>query len=113
MKKKGCLSIAGCLLVLSLVLTACGGGMEKKLVGPWYGDSGTTPSFILFDDGTCEIAGEYGTGKWAVVNDNQLKLTNFYGESQIATIVNIKDGCLTLGHGASTNIFYNEPGKSA
>lgn len=113
MKKKWCLLVVGCVLVLSFILTACGGGIEKQLVGSWYSGSKTTPSFVLFDDGTCEIAGEYGTGKWAVVNGDQLKLTNFYGESEIATIISVKGGCLTLGSGSATSIFYSEPGEGA
>lgn len=113
MRKKLYLMVVGCMLVLSLILTACGGGLEKKLMGSWYLESDSKPQFTLYDDGTCEIAGEYGTGHWAVVNDDQLKLTNFYGESAIATIISLKGGCLTLGNGSATRVFYNEPGKGA
>ena len=46
----------------------------------------------------------FSTGHWALVNDNQLKLTNIYGQvinifdgsSQPMTIVSLKNGCLTL-----------------
>ena len=48
--------------------------------------------------------GEYGTGHWALVNDNQLKLTNIYGQvlnifdgsSTPMTIVSLTKDCLTL-----------------
>lgn len=82
-------------------------GYKKQLVGSWYingttsitrdGDRG--PAFTLYSDGTCKIATEYGTGRWAVVNDNQLKLTNFYGESDTKTIKSLKNGCLIMEDG--------------
>ena len=85
-----------------------GGSYEDKLLGEWYADPEASsidePFFTLYSDGTCTIWGEYGTGHWALVNDNQLKLTNIYGQvinifdgsSQPMTIVSLKNGCLTL-----------------
>ena len=85
-----------------------GGSYEKQLPGEWYADPAASnfdePLFTLYTDGTCSIWGEYGTGHWALVNDNQLKLTNIYGQvinifdgsSQPMTIVSLKNGCLTL-----------------
>lgn len=99
-------------LALCLGLAACGGGsLEKQLIGSWYRNGQTTsnrdggkgPSFTLYSDGTCEIATEYGTGTWAVVNGNQLKLTNFYGETETATIESLENGRLTL----DTGVFWN------
>ena len=61
-----------------------GGSYEDKLPGEWYADPEASsidePLFTLYTDGTCTIWGEYGTGHWALVNDNQLKLTNIYGQ---------------------------------
>lgn len=109
MNKRKLSLLLSCILLLMLLLTACG-GMEKKLVGSWYGEGDSSPAFILYNDGTCEIQNEYGTGKWAVVNDNQLKLTNFYGESLVGTIVSVKGGCLTISAGDDfTAKFYNSP----
>ncbi len=84
-------------LVLALLMTGCSGKIkEKNLLGSWYRDGREDASFILYDDGTCEIDGEYGTGTWSIVNDNQLKLTNFYGETETATIDSVKNGSLIL-----------------
>lgn len=112
MNKQKLALLLSCTLLL-LILTACGGGMEKKLVGTWYREGKNVPAFELYDDGTCKIENEYGTGKWAVVNDNQLKLTNFYGESDVVTIVGVKGGCLTVSAGGSnTTEFYSSPKTS-
>lgn len=109
--KKRILSLA-LALVVCLGLSACGGNsLEKQLVGSWYRNGQTTstrdggegPNFTLYSDGTCKLAKEYGTGTWAVVNDNQLKLTNFYGETETATIESIQNGRLTL----DTGVFWN------
>lgn len=104
------------LIVLSLLLcTSCGKkSMEDQLVGSWYVNGKTSitrdgtrgPIFTLYDDGTCKIASEYGTGTWSVVNENQVKLTNFYGESQTATIASIEDGKFTLDDGT---VYLSEP----
>ena len=67
-------------IIFCLNLTACGNSKEKKLAGDWYTDADIL-QFSLYSDGTCEIRGEYGTGKWTVLDDGRLKLTNFYGES--------------------------------
>ena len=99
-------------MVMAVGLISCGSqSLEDQLVGPWYldgqpsrdRDGNNTPAFTLYDDGTCEIASEYGTGTWAVVNENQLKLTNFYGESHTATIESIDNGRLTLDQGVYWN----------
>ena len=84
------------LVLMLLALTACGGSVENQLVGTWSREGNTGTAFVLYSDGSCEIAGEYGTGKWAIVNDNQLKLTNYYGESETATIEKISDKEMTL-----------------
>lgn len=108
MRRKKCITALCYLCIVLLSLVGCGNkvvSLEEQLVGAWYKDGklvsdgwgGEGPSFTLYDDGTCEIAGEYGTGTWSIVNDNLLKLTNFYGESATALIISIEDGCLTLG----------------
>lgn len=85
-----------------------GGSYEDQLPGEWYADPEASnvdePLFTLYTDGTCTIWGEYGTGHWSLVNDNQLKLTTFYGQvlnifdgsDRPMTIVSLKNGCLTL-----------------
>ncbi len=81
--------------------------MKSQLIGSWYLNGETTydrdgkesPTFILYSNGTCMIASAYGTGTWELVNENRLKLTNFYGESETIAIESLKDGCLTLEGG--------------
>lgn len=95
-------------LLLSLG-TACGKGtnVEKKLEGSWYRDGHTSlnrdmrdgPEYIFYSDGTCQIASEYGECKWTIVNDGQLKLTNFYGEVNTVEIGELTDEKLTLYFG--------------
>lgn len=70
--------------------------IKEELVGSWYEEGSSTPTFTLYSDGTCKIDNEYGTGTWSVVNENLLKLTNYYGESNIAIIVSVEDGYLIL-----------------
>ena len=41
--------------------------------------------------------GDYGTGHWAIVNEDQLKLTDFYGETHIMRLVDVDESKLTLG----------------
>lgn len=86
-------------LMFFLLLEGCGNksaDFEKMLPGSWYAVGQNNPEFILYDDGTCEIRNEYGTGKWGVVNENQLKLTNFYGESRTLTILSVEQDCITF-----------------
>lgn len=45
----------------------------------------------------------------AVVNDNQFKLTNFYGESEIATIVKVDKKTFVVTDGSDEVYFYKEP----
>ena len=86
-------------LAIMCTMGACGGqstDFQKMLPGSWYEAGQNNPEFILYDDGTCEIRNEYGTGKWGVVNEDQLKLTNFYGESRTLTILSVESGCVTF-----------------
>lgn len=109
------LAIVFAMLFVAMVFSGCSGSSnyEKKLADSWYGPHEETPRFTLYSDGTCKINHEYGTGKWAVVNEDQLKITNFYGEAQVFTIISIKGGCLTLekesNWGTSTTELWNSP----
>ena len=114
MNYKKLLISAVLILSLLVLLVGCNKSVSLKsqLVGSWYKDGKTSvnrdggrgPAFTLFDNGTCEIATEYGTGHWAVVNENQLQLTNFYGETEVSTIESVENGCLKLENGA---VFWN------
>lgn len=99
------------IIIFMFLLVGCSGkaDFESRLVGTWYTEGSSDAAFSLYDDGTCEIAGEYGTGTWSVVNDNQFKLTNYYGETETATIVGIENNCLTLGDENNQVQFWNSP----
>lgn len=96
-----------CGVMLLGLLAGCGQSLESQLVGSWYVDGressqragGMGPYFTLYSDGTCKLSWEYGTGTWALVNDNTLKLTDFYGESTTAKVVSVEGGCLTMEGG--------------
>ena len=79
------------------------------LPGAWYAPGSSRPSFILYDDGTCEISGEYGLGTWSVVNGNIFKLSNYYSKTETASISGISNGELHLTDGNNTSVFYNYP----
>lgn len=105
-KRLKVLSLLVCTVFVLSLFCGCSGGYEKKLTGSWYREGYSSPYFTLYSDGTCEIDGEYGTGKWAVVNEDQLKLTNFYGESETCGIEAIKGGTLSLDSGI---VLYSSP----
>lgn len=101
--KIGALALVVVLIVV--LLSKCGGGsVEDNLVGSWYLESNGSYMFTLYDDGTCKIDGVYGTGTWAVVNENKLKLSNFYGSTQIVEIVDVSRDTLVVGDDDSTQI---------
>lgn len=100
------------LLICTLLLVLLVGGCKSKkdkIVGSWYREKSQSLAFTLYDDGTCEIPGEYGTGTWAIVNDNQFKLMNYYGESETATIKEISENKMVLSSGEDEVIFIRNP----
>lgn len=104
------------MIILFLSLIACNSNTQtdqktssfSSLPGTWYQEGSHDAAFTLYDDGTCEIAGEYGYGTWAVVNENQLKITNYYGETDVATISESTDDRLVLSNGNYTQVFLNK-----
>ncbi len=83
-------------LLSVIVFAGCGKrSFEEQLEGDWYAEGYTEPNFSIYSDGTCEII-DQGTCEWTVVNEDQLKLVNSYGETEVFTIVSVKNDCLTL-----------------
>lgn len=104
------LSVISLILLVILIMTGCGnGGLEKKLATSWYFADDDSPIFSLYTDGTCTIPGEYGTGTWVLVNDNQLKVTSYYGESLVLTIESINNGVMTVQVDGETGKLYDSP----
>ena len=108
-QRRNLLVLVICVLLMAALFTGCGKSREEQLTGSWYREDSTSPILTLYSDGTCELKGEYGTGTWAVVNDDQLKLTNFYGETETVTIIGISNGCLTIDDGDNTVELWNSP----
>lgn len=99
-------------------LTACGGGKTtdtKEFCQTWYKEGNDWASFVLYDDGTCEMSSKYGTGTWSVVNEDTLKLTDSYGDSNTWKIKSISSDCLILLSGKEDqyeDVYWSSPEKS-
>ena len=98
-------------VLMAVALVGCGGISKRNLCRSWYEKGYSYPSFILYDDGTCEISGEYGTGTWALVNGDTLKLSNFYGETETGKVDSVTSRELHLSGGGTTSVFYSSPRK--
>lgn len=107
MKRRKFLTLAGAAAMGTVwMLTGCGKkekpaesqkSIEEQLLGDWYliGSNYVTLSF--YEDGTYKQAGDYGLGKWAIFNENQLRLVDFYGEDGMVSIVKVDENILTVG----------------
>jgi hypothetical protein len=102
-------------LVLLLVTLICGcskpASTRDKLCGQWYFDNGQ-PSFLFNNDGSCIIQNEYGTGSWDLVNGNQIRMTNYYGESEIVNLESVTEDRLEVSLGGDKAVFYKDPNKA-
>lgn len=58
------------------MLSSCGKSKEELMSGDWYLQGDDRLSLSLYDDGTCQIQGDYGQGKWSIVDEDTLKLTD-------------------------------------
>ena len=94
--------------LIALMLSACGVS-KSQLCRSWYYEGTSYPAFTLYSDGTCEIDSEYGLGTWAVVNGNTFRLSNFYGETETATIKSVSSTKLVLTDGGYSSTFYSTP----
>ncbi len=86
---------AAALICTAVSLTGCGKNVKKLVVGDWYLEGGSQLSLTLYDDGTVNIPGTYGTGTWSIVNDDQLKISDFYGETVVLKIEDIDKKSMT------------------
>ena len=86
---------AAALVCAAAALTGCGKNVVKLASGDWYLEGSDRLRFTIYDDGTVNIPGTYGTGKWSIVNDNQLKISDFYGESTVLKIEDIDKDSMT------------------
>ena len=99
-------------VLIIAILTGCGKSYEERLIGAWYGAGENEAEFVLYSDGTCDIAETSGT--WAVVNDNIFKLDyTYYGLTKTYTITRLKDGVVEIVNDNEEITLYNEPTEEA
>lgn len=87
---------AAVLVCAAASLTGCGKNVEKLVVGDWYLEGSDRLRFTIYDDGTVNIPSTYGTGKWSIVNKDQLKVSDFYGETFVLKIDDIDKNSMTV-----------------
>lgn len=101
-KKEKTILYAICAVIVCAVVAVCvtqntTGSREKEmkklLANNWYRQWSESVSFTLYDDGTVTIPGSYGQGKWSLVNDDVLKISDFYGETMTLKIDDLDDQC--------------------
>lgn len=83
--------------------------LASKLPGSWYNEGSGRLQFTLYSDGTFET--KYDEGQWSVVNGKILKLMSA-AESDSATIVSVRGGCLTLSNGSNSIRLWNSAQKA-
>lgn len=93
------------LLTVCAIAIVCGIGSltlrgkkttEKLIIGDWYQQWSDSLTFSIYDDGTVNVPSSYGLGKWSLVNDNQLILSDFYGETMTLKIDDLDDQWLVV-----------------
>ena len=104
-KKEKTILYAICAVIVCAVVAVCvtqntTGSREKEmkklLANNWYRQWSESVSFTLYDDGTVTIPGSYGQGKWSLVNDDVLKISDFYGETMTLKIDDLDDQWLVV-----------------
>lgn len=106
--KKDMVKLVLIIAVIASTLIGCGKSYEERLLGAWYNSGQSEPEFVLYSDGTCDIAETSGT--WSVVNDNIFKLNyTYYGLTKTFTINSLKDGILEMEQDGEEWVLYQEP----
>ena len=90
------IAAAATLVCAAASLTGCCQNVEKLVVGDWYLEGSERLRFTIYDDGTVNIPTTYGTGKWSIVNKDQLKVSDFYGETFVLKIDDIDKNSMTV-----------------
>lgn len=93
------------LLTVCAIAIVCGIGSltlrgkkttEKLIIGDWYQQWSDSLTFSIYDDGTVNVPSSYGQGKWSLVNDDVLKISDFYGETMTLKIDDLDDQWLVV-----------------
>lgn len=78
------------IISFSVILTGCGNSLEKKIIGEWLMHNTEDNTLEFYEDGTCKILSEYGTGTYTIDSNNQLKITDYYGSSETYKYVELE-----------------------
>ena len=71
-KNKKAVAMAGILMVVTLLLSACGQpSREELLANPWYAEGKSEPSFTLYKDGSCTFSSVKHAGRWELIQDGE------------------------------------------
>ena len=106
-------------IAMLLFLCACGQkaspitGIDKRFCHAWFEQGEEDANFTLYSDGTCDIADIYGIGTWAIVNNDQLKITDYYGSSDVYIVQSVSNSKLVLIQDGYTKIFWNSATAAA
>lgn len=96
------LAAAAALVCAAAPLTGCGKNVKKLVLGDWYMDWSESPIYSIYDDGTCKLRGDYGLGRWSLVNKDRLNISGFYGETETYVIEKISKKSMTV------HVVYND-----
>lgn len=70
------------IILMTILIVGCGNSIKNTIIGEWANCNDESRVMKFYEDGTCEIPGEYGTCTYTIESDNLLKITNYYGEIQ-------------------------------
>jgi len=70
--------------------------IKKLVLGDWYMEGYSRLEYAIYDDGSCQVRSGYGLGKWSIVNDDKLRISDFYGQTLIYKIEKISKKSMTL-----------------
>ena len=97
MKKAKQMMIMLLLCCITVSLTACGGGLEKKILGSWVPADDDEGYFTFYSSGTVTatvLNEETETGTWEISDDDTLTIT-LYGDTVTVKVTKISSDSMT------------------
>lgn len=85
-------------ILVSLCIVGCGKDISSKIVGTWYEEESGVTFMAIYDDGTCQIAGDTTAYKWSVVNKDQLKIEDRSGDTLVLKIKKLSKKKLVISY---------------
>lgn len=105
--------VTSVLMVVMLLLSACGEpNYEKLLANSWYEEGESEPSFTLYKDGSCTVQGSEMTGTWELIRDGEVIVVtspNRWDQEQLP-IISVDKEKLVLDEGNGYKwVLWNTP----